>query len=122
MRSRRYILILLVGLALAGLGYYCFVPRVSASRLRQEVEEQLPLGTPRKDVEDWLKARGIAYTGIIDRTFREVGIGGWVYNTGPRVPLELVSTGPTAIHMAFYFDEQGRLRRLYVEDAIPRFK
>jgi hypothetical protein len=112
--SRRYILLLLVGLALAGLGYGCFVPRVSMGRLRQEIEEQLPLGTPRKDVENWLKARGIlAYT-VLDGTRREIGIGGRVHDTGPRI-LHLLA-GPTQIRMYFYFDEQNRLTRFSVDE------
>jgi hypothetical protein len=116
MRGFRYILQILFGLTvMAGLGYGCFVPRVSVGHVRQEVEEQLPLGTLKADVETWLKSRGISYGGIIEgASGRQIGIGGRLHGTGPLI--SQFHAGSTEIRVEFHFDEHGGLSWFSVEE------
>ena len=95
-----------VFLACGTLGYGCFVPRLSVHQFRHQVAADLPIGTPRKQVEAWLQSRGLVFFGMKQiGNDREVGIGGWIGGTGPALdPNEKIS-------FEFYFDTDDKLER-----------
>ena len=99
-----------VFLICSGLGYGCFVPRLSVDRFRSQVEADLPVGTPRK--EDWLRVRQITYWGI-ENSDRPRMIWGDLFNTGPLFS----SIGQMTFE--FYFDGDDKLEKFIVFDATP---
>lgn len=91
-----------------GLGYGCFVPRHSADKFRQEVEADLPIGTPRSKVEHWLESRNCVLYGIADSNRQLIGIGGRIDNAGPLLDSN------TEIRFDFYFDTDDKLTKFSV--------
>ena len=93
-------------LAVAFIGvlvYLMAVPRITESSFRAEVEANLPPGTPRAEVEVWLRGRGVSFIGFVDKDRRPVGLGGEV----PRVYyIDLLFD--TVIRFELSFDEEGR--------------
>jgi hypothetical protein len=89
------------------------VPRVSESALRSRVERDLPIGTPRADVEAWLGSHGYRYHNRNDRSGRPAGLGGQFSN----YYIDLFR--PTVIHFEFAFNEEDRTTYISVQES-PR--
>jgi hypothetical protein len=114
MPKLRYLLLVPLFAACAALGYGCFVPRVSVERLERDLEPLLRLHTPRAQVEEWFRARGIPFNNIIAIEDKKIiGLGTTIPNTGPAL-------GSYAeIRLAFYFDHQNNLQDWEVYEFVP---
>src|SRR5262249_1518590 len=100
-----------VSLALACLAYGCFVPRVSVGGLTAQIGRDLPIGTPRTEVEAWLKRRNLDFRRIADaETNREVGIAAEIKDAQP--PLSVMYD---KMMLEFYFDKDDKLVTFKVE-------
>ena len=104
-RTRRRLIVLAV-LAVASIGVLaCLMAthRITESSFRAEVEADLPPGTPRAEVEAWLRGRGIPFIGLVDKDRRPVGLSGEV----PHVYyIDLLFY--TVIQFSISFDADGR--------------
>src|SRR3954447_16851831 len=106
---RRRILTALAGLAVLATGYavwayLALTPRVSASGLRAEIRRELPVGTPRKQVEAWLQSRGMRWHDVVTLDGKRIGLGGDVEHL-----YRVEGFGDVEMDFAFYFDEQDNL-------------
>lgn len=99
-----FLLVLLLGCS--GLGYGCFVPRVSEAHIRQEIEASLPVGTPAAAVKAWLRAHGATFVSDIAtmRDGRVVGVYGKIGDAGP-----YFTSSDTEIRIEFQLDGEGRM-------------
>src|SRR3954470_17237999 len=91
-------------LALVSVGLFaCLaaVPTVTADGFRARLLADLPPGTPRADVEAWLRERGIRFLG--SERWPDVLVG----HVGPVYPLQLL--GSTVLRFTVDFDNGGRL-------------
>ena len=98
----------LVGIAGAVVATY--VPRVSESDFRIQVEREIPPGTPREEVVAWLKAKGYvsaeaSFSVESDRGGCDGRSSGF-YGEFPNYYLD--GFFPTVLRFGFHFDEQGR--------------
>lgn len=84
--------------------YLAVVPRITVDQFLSEIRADLPPGTDRTVVEDWLRQRGIATVPFVNRERQPIGLGGEV--TGV-YRLEIFST---VIRFEIGFDDKGKLR------------
>jgi hypothetical protein len=105
--TRRWLVALVFALVVVGaLVYLMAVPRITVDGFLAEFEADLPRGTPRADVEAWLRKRGIGFLGFVDEQRRPTGLGGEV---GGVYWLELF---PTVIRFEVDFDRDGKLTKV----------
>lgn len=111
-------LALLVGCS--GLGYGCFVPRVTVGEIERRIEAALPVGSTKAAVEAWLRAQpdlsSFGHTGKIG-TDRMVGFWAVIQDTGPRLDIGF----RTKIRLDFHLDDQDLLERYEVREWTPSF-
>src|SRR5262245_55371188 len=93
--------------------YLSAVPRVSADALRFQVARELPAGTSRAAVEDWLTRQGLKFDRLSEvGDDRPVGIE-CIIEGVYRVSL----LGRTDIDLYFYFDADDRLLSVNIEES-----
>jgi hypothetical protein len=91
--------------------YYNNEPIRAFEHLKQEIEADLPLGTPRADVERWFKNRQITHGDIVDENNRICGL---ITSLPQRSFLQTAE-----IRIALYFDDSNRLKKLHVYRFVP---
>jgi len=91
--------------------YFATVPSMSKAQFRVLVPTELPDGTPRVQVERWLRNRGLRFDDIGDRTGPRVGLGGSFRN------YRIDPLGDRELDFEFYFDEHNKKIGTYVRQV-----
>lgn len=90
------------------------VPRVSVTALRSQIQAELPIGTPRPEVEQWLGKRGFFWNDLGEGPENKVvGLGGRIADI---YRMEFMSI--TYIRFYFLFDGDGKLESWSVEQSV----
>jgi hypothetical protein len=103
--------IALVAVELACLYYLMAVPRVSTADMRSQVEADLPPGTSREEVADWLEERGADWYNVGEPDGERIALAGRVKKV---YRLELFNE--TVIDYEFHFDEHNNLVSYTIEE------
>lgn len=90
-----------------------FVPWISENEFRALVNEHVPIGAKRSDVEEWLRARDLWWNDVADESGKIVGLAGSFHN---------YRVGDfTLINYEFYFDDDDRLARTVIYERTHLF-
>jgi hypothetical protein len=100
---RRWLIALLLALVCVGV-LICLVtaPRITVASFLVEFEADLPPGTPRADVEAWLRERGIGFW-VLSGGGTPVGLCGEIEG------VYWLEVFPTEIRFQVQFDRDGKL-------------
>lgn len=108
--SRRLIVLVLAG-SVASFFCYACIPRDTPDGFRSRIKRDIPIGTERSEVENWLKNQGLAFTDTYSiKNIRKEGLQG-KYR---KYRLELI--GETTILFSFSFDEDDKLTSFSVRE------
>jgi hypothetical protein len=86
-------------------------PRVNVSDFRANVMSELPNGSSRAEVTNWLSKRGMAQFEFVDND-GSLGIESWIQNSG--APIETM--GIRDIRIRLIFDNKGLLTCVTVQE------
>lgn len=112
---RKLWLPLLAGLLAVGAcyAYFTYVPWISASEFRAQVEREIPPGTSRQEASAWLRSKGYLSHDLSPNCRRSEGC----VHLGEFSNYRIDGIFPTVLRFEIAFDDNGRrTRHLNVEE------
>jgi hypothetical protein len=83
--------------------------KLEAKTLRTEIDQQLPLGSPRMKVEEWCARKGATPHSIVNSAGEVIGMGLGIPN----------ECDHGVIRIEFHFDSEAKMTRFYVDLFVP---